>query len=581
MSDQEIDRLFREGLQERPFEPTAGELADAQTLLEERHRRRSQGRSKLGSMVSLIIAGGYLLYRILGLATSEHSTGVAHTTTPGALRTTTAAEQAAAHDPAQGGSTGEERVGPSATAETATAQVRPDDARDEDHTVTDPATTQHTGDGQPRSTGTSTRTAQEIPKSEPGRASAHVTRADGRDRPQQPTSNDVREKRPAQPGSQKTLARAGDLDTSLADGNTQNGTNDGRPDSAGISLSEAMGRMRTPENGIGDRAPTDTSMAPSASGSSGASKETSGTAGDPGRSGSGTTANSTDAPEPSAPPAQSLSTHSIPPSTNVQDSTNILSAQQPTAAPKTPVGEFHLFGGVIRTRSNGGFDRPTAQGSAGPSTLPAFGLEYALKFGKVSAAAGLQYGTYGETAQLTTPGTSTVQTNIEYIITDTTIVIDTVLYEPGDTIGKIITVDTVFTRGTARKSDVRVSHFEVPILFGYEHSFARWSIGAQVGVFVGFLSARTGTYPIAAEPNAVAVVDETFRSISIGYLLRPTVKYRLNEQWSIGLEPFLKGHLTDIVGEGPLNGLRYGGFGGSIGLFWRPGSRKTPAPPTP
>jgi hypothetical protein len=565
MSDQEIDRLFREKLSDRPFEPSESDLAEMRALIDQRGGSAWLRRWWKPSALALVaVIGGYLLFRSNSsetLTSLDQATHADHPTSN-------------TKDP-NGSSTNQHEH--STTTSTAGASQEPN-------------TTDTVG---PTSSTTDNDGTHDLPASDrtthsntdlPGPSAQRVTTTNG-------TAINTNSAAIASTNTSRIKRNKGSKIE------TEKGTTSGP--SFGTSNANASASSTNTTSSIAPpNAPPATGMSPTGSGS--IQDNPGGTTGSA-RVPMDTTAGSLAIPGTGlplkridAPPSAALASTG----TNA-DTTAIALAQQPTDSSMTiapgndsssvtptpqqptpvliaPRSEFHLFTGFISTRSTNTNNSLSSQKTPAPNTLSTFGLEGAFKFGKASLASGIHYSAYGETVDLQPPGQWTVRDSTIYSIADSvTIGPDSVLFQPGDTMAEtLIILDTIYSVEPATQNQVRTSYLEVPLLAGYEHPFGRWSLGVQGGVFFGFLTTRSGRYAANNDFGSVALADETYKSVTLGYLLRPCVKYRLSEQWSIGLEPFLKGHLTDIVSEGPLKGLRYQGMGAGIGLFWKPAARK-------
>ncbi len=599
MSDQEIDRLFREKLRDRPFEPSASELAEAQALLDQRAGGRLGRWFKPGAFIAVVLVAGYIASRVLSAGSTDDDQRTERTTpsvdTSGLNGTSTGTSSSAQVDYMPRTSMAAEKNGnpennspiatPSAPGSSVTGSTN-GDATLTPAAGTDPVTARTAA---PKNA-TAPITASRRSTSEQKKPATSGSMA---------RSTDTTEKGSSSP-QMKRDTRTTPTSTSS---NAPSSTNDPT-----FSKEQSPGTAGEPEhtessngNDVGERAAasaddhslTDRSNANERPATHDPEAGAAGNANVPTQSDTGT--RSID-PARSLDPALTIpsdtsrtvntptaTTDSIANSASAQDSaiTAVPPPTQPTPVVNRPQAEFHLFGGLAHTTSNRTDSDLPARSSLSPSTLATFGLEYALKFGRASVAAGVHYSTYGETASARSPDTQNVTSSTTYIIADSSMVDSTQQIFVGDTVAIIILNDTTISPGSESESLLRTSYVEVPLLVGYEHAFGRWSIGAQGGVYLGLLTSRAGSYPVRNEVGPVAVADETFRSITVGYLLRPCIKYGLNQHWSIGLMPFIKGHITDLVTEGPLTGLRYGGIGGSIGLFWRPGAGRTPALPKP
>jgi hypothetical protein len=120
----------------------------------------------------------------------------------------------------------------------------------------------------------------------------------------------------------------------------------------------------------------------------------------------------------------------------------------------------------------------------------------------------------------------------------------------------------------ARMRINRTSYLEVPLLLDAHLTQGRWQLGLRGGPTAGVLTFRRGSIPDDTGDGYVDLEDRQFRSLVLGYTARAYIRHRFNAGWSAGLEPMLRGHLTNgLEGEGLVR--RPSALGGMFSLTYR------------
>lgn len=185
----------------------------------------------------------------------------------------------------------------------------------------------------------------------------------------------------------------------------------------------------------------------------------------------------------------------------------------PEAFRSLALGDLHFLGAALGTNAS-------AANATGESHL--FGIEYRIKTGRLSAATGVHYATYG-----------------------------------------------LNTTGVLDPCQVRLTYMQVPLLVGYEMSFRRWSLLAQAGITCDLFFAASGSYGASAENGPRTIADESFRTVNFQLMLRPQITYRVSEQLGVVAGPLWQRQLSDVAVSGPLQGSTASSAGASFGLIWR------------
>lgn len=241
----------------------------------------------------------------------------------------------------------------------------------------------------------------------------------------------------------------------------------------------------------------------------------------------------------------------------------------------------HAHGGLLFSTSNGSGNTEVSnlvdQSSASRPT-PYFGLDLTFPAGGVSIGAGFHLTQYGELSSVPAAEFRTT----EQLITDssyTQTFVDSMWNAGTQSWFYFQIVDTLYTSDTttnvttitrqASSTMNRFTYMEVPLMAGRMWDKGRWLLGAQAGITVGILTGRKGRYPSTDLTGYVEASDMKYRSITLGYILRPMLHYKLSNHFAIGIEPSIRGHLTQLVQEGPLSGRKYFSYGIGAGLIYR------------
>lgn len=164
---------------------------------------------------------------------------------------------------------------------------------------------------------------------------------------------------------------------------------------------------------------------------------------------------------------------------------------------------------------------------------------------------------------------NTIDTTVTIVI-DTVIQNDTAYYvtqQINTTINVLdwttdTTVTTIREREAVATRNV-ASYVEIPLLLDAHLTQGRWLLGLRGGPTVGILSGHRGPLPGSSDGGLVPFNDMVF-----GYTARAYVRYHLGPAWSIGIEPGLRGHFGNALGNGDLV-RRNSSMGVMFGLTYR------------
>ena len=253
----------------------------------------------------------------------------------------------------------------------------------------------------------------------------------------------------------------------------------------------------------------------------------------------------------------------------------------PIIPPVSP-WEITAWGGVLRGHTTYSGAEVPWPGTISDASAPAFGAEVMHMGRNLGLGAGLQYTTYAERYRQEQLHTDVTDIDPVYTVVpvDTTLMIVTGSYTQNGQVYYItqqmdttvyvldISADTTVTRVITQQAVDRVnqvSYLELPLFVDGHVDAGRWRFGLRGGPTVGLLTGRKGTMPVTDPMGSVDLNDQPFRGYMIGWNARGYVRYRLGDQWWLGLEPMARGQLMNAYSTGPLDRRSTGiGLGFSV-----------------
>lgn len=243
-------------------------------------------------------------------------------------------------------------------------------------------------------------------------------------------------------------------------------------------------------------------------------------------------------------------------------------ADRPPLRPWRTPWELSVVGGMFSTQSRyAGADSHHWASRVDPMASAALGAEL-LRMGRnFGMGAGLHVSTYNERIRSDALDHRSLQIMpFWYLLpVDTVILVitDTLAGQPPVYMGQsVATTVHVLAQGTdtleqvqhlrdARDQVNRVAYWEVPLLLDAHLAQGRWSLGVRGGPTVGLLTGRRGALPYPGGEGYLDLREQPFRELVLGYGARAYLRYRFNAAWSIGVEPALRGQLSNgLTGTG-------------------------------
>jgi hypothetical protein len=132
-------------------------------------------------------------------------------------------------------------------------------------------------------------------------------------------------------------------------------------------------------------------------------------------------------------------------------------------------------------------------------------------------------------------------------------------------------VDTVTVTERLREARDQVNrtlYVEIPLLVDAHLVQGRWNLGVRGGPTAALLNRRRGLLPDAGETGYTDLASRDMNTLVLGYTARAYVRYRFSAGWSVGLEPMLRGHLTNGMADDALT-RRPRAWGMAFGLTYR------------
>ena len=118
----------------------------------------------------------------------------------------------------------------------------------------------------------------------------------------------------------------------------------------------------------------------------------------------------------------------------------------------------------------------------------------------------------------------------------------------------------------AERSSIVLSYLRVPLFVAYRRELGNFHLGLDFGPTLNIMTSQKGVYPNQALDANATIPTEQFRSLSLGYMLRPVIHYALSDQLSIGIEPYIFGSFQGTTKEGVLSDQRVNSYGVAFGV---------------
>lgn len=190
-----------------------------------------------------------------------------------------------------------------------------------------------------------------------------------------------------------------------------------------------------------------------------------------------------------------------------------------------------------------------------PITAFSPALEFRYNFDNFYIQSGLQYQKYGEKVDLQTSETLMDITE-NWMHKDSLYYVKDTIEPPGawhlDTIWFTVKDTSYLTNKYTLKKNNSYKYVEIPLLIGKRFQFNRLSLEIATGVSFGFLLKADAQILATDEKTAIILNDEKspyFNALMVNYLLRFSVRYSLNEKWSVFISPNMKYNLGNVFEE--------------------------------
>lgn len=182
-------------------------------------------------------------------------------------------------------------------------------------------------------------------------------------------------------------------------------------------------------------------------------------------------------------------------------------------------------------------------------------LEIRYNFNNVFIQSGIQYQKYGEKLDFST-SEIIKELNDKWLIHDSLYYVRDSINPPGswhlDTIWFHI-IDTSYrTKKYTFKKTNSYNYFEIPLLIGKQIQLNRFSIEVSTGISFGFLLKSDAEILATDQKTAILLKDEKspyLNTLMLNYLFRLSLRYQLNERWSIFVSPNIKYNIGNIFNE--------------------------------
>ena len=193
--------------------------------------------------------------------------------------------------------------------------------------------------------------------------------------------------------------------------------------------------------------------------------------------------------------------------------------------------------------------------TAGETLIPTLGVSFeaGLNIKQFTVGTGINLYNYSSEAdyQFTT---ITVDTIVEYIY-------DTLMVEIIDSF-YIISNDTVEQNFSGNNT---LSYWEIPLLVGYQFKAGNWRFGLSTGPSFAQLSNTKITYPNYSLQTTETLQPDYFKNSYFNWIAKPSVTYMFTDNIGFGINGMFRWNLGSIVENADIQ-QQYSGYGIQVGL---------------
>jgi hypothetical protein len=152
-----------------------------------------------------------------------------------------------------------------------------------------------------------------------------------------------------------------------------------------------------------------------------------------------------------------------------------------------------------------------------------------------SINSGINSYAYRQTATYTFTGYE-FDTTVTYIIDDSSgLIVDSIIE---------ITVDTIVSSSTNTNN---LRYVEIPFLVGYQFTAGNWQLGIQTGPSLSMLSSASVVYPTLDASDTETIGITYFRKTTFNWIAKPSVYYFVTPNFGIGLNGNFRWNLNSLV----------------------------------
>jgi len=111
----------------------------------------------------------------------------------------------------------------------------------------------------------------------------------------------------------------------------------------------------------------------------------------------------------------------------------------------------------------------------------------------------------------------------------------------------------------------KYQYLHVPIIFGYVSNWGKWSLTVNAGVFLSFNLVNDGlTYDF--KKREIISLNENFNNFSVAYTLSANIKYPIDKNLRIYIEPYYISGINSIWEESPIYAWKQMHYGVALGI---------------
>lgn len=147
----------------------------------------------------------------------------------------------------------------------------------------------------------------------------------------------------------------------------------------------------------------------------------------------------------------------------------------------------------------------------------------------------------------------TTDTTMEYVYDTFMIVIDSFA---------VITIDSFEETFSGTN---KISYLEFPLLVGYQYHAGNWVFGLQTGPALALTNSVSVTYPNDSVNGFEEMSLNYFKKSNFNWIAKPSIQYMITDQIGLGLNGLMRWNLGSVNADATID-QRFTGYGVQVGL---------------